>query len=723
MNDSEELKRQKEALLAVFSSPQYKPMKLKELAILLDVKKEDRERLKNVLDLLLIDGKIGITSKGKYGEPEISTRTGVFIGNARGFGFVSVEGEEQDYYIPKEYTGKALHGDRVQFSVVDKGDGVHLEGRILRVLEHANSSIVGTYEALKGFGFVLPDNPHIARDIFIPWDGTAGAENGMKVVVRITDFGGYGKNPQGEITEILGDSRMPGVDVMSVIRAQGIPVEFPEKVLRELDSIPEQVSKKDLEGRRDLRDVVTFTIDGVDAKDLDDAISLKILPEGYELGVHIADVSHYVRENSLLDAEARNRGTSVYFADRVVPMLPEKLSNGICSLNAGVDRLALSCIMRIDANGAVTDSELVESVIRVDKRMDYHSVALLLENRTDEKDYAQILGEYEPYREKLSQMLVLSKLLRQRRMNRGAINFDFPEAKIIFDEGGHVKDVQLYARNCATMLIEDFMLAANETVAESAYWQQLPFLYRNHEKPSEEKMRAFAAFLAGFGYTLHLKDNQVHPKELQKLLEKLEGKEEEALISRVLLRSMKQASYSPESLGHFGLSARYYTHFTSPIRRYPDLQIHRILKESLRGGLDQSRQQHYRELLGDVGVHSSKMERRADEAERQVDQIKKAEYMRRFLGEVFSGVISGVTSWGLYVELPNTVEGMVHVSEMDGDYYVYDEENLRLIGETSHREYTLGMNVQVVVENVELTPPRIDFRLYDSPGKKGKKGI
>jgi ribonuclease R len=714
------IKAQKEALMAVFSSPQYRPMKLKELAILLDVKKEDRDRLKEVLDLLLLDGKIGISSKGKYGKPEISTRAGIFLGNAKGFGFVTVEGEPQDYYIPKEYTLDALHGDRVQIAVLPAGSKGNPEARVLRVLEHANEKVVGTYQAVKSFGFVLPDNTRIGRDIFIPDGASADARDGMKVVARITDFGGEGKNPQGEVVEVLGNRFDKGVDVMSVIRGYDIPVEFPEKVLEQLKEIPDTVNPKDLEGRLDLRDEMTFTIDGIDAKDLDDAISLKALENGYELGVHIADVSQYVRENSPLDREARKRGTSVYFVDRVVPMLPEKLSNGICSLNAGVDRLALSCIMRLDANGVVTDSEIAETVIRVDKRMDYHSVAVLLEDRRDAADYERICTEYAPYREQLERMLALSKLLRARRMKRGAINFDFPESKIVLDERGRAVDILPYERNCATMLIEDFMLAANEAIAETAYWQQLPFLYRNHEKPAEEKMVAFASFLGGFGYTLHLKDNQVHPKELQKLLEQLSGTEEEALISRVLLRSMKQASYSPERLGHFGLSAKYYTHFTSPIRRYPDLQIHRILKESLHGGLTEERQEHYNSILGDVGESSSRTERRADEAERQVDKIKKAEYMRKHLGEVFEGVISGVTSWGLYVELPNTVEGMVRVSDMDGDYYVYDEAGMCLVGEMSRRSYGLGERVRVVVADAQLSPPQIDFRLYESPGRKGR---
>lgn len=708
--------------MAVFSSPQYKPMKLKELAILLDVKKEDREKLKAVLDLLLLDGKIGISSKGKYGKPEISTRTGTFTGNAKGFGFVTVAGEEHDYFIPKEYTGEALHGDTVQISILPEGGKGNTEGRVLRVLEHANKTIVGTFQAVKHFGFVLPDNPRIGRDIFIPDGAEADAEDGMKVVAKVTDFGGQGKNPQGEIIEVLGDRNDAGVDVMSVIRGHDIPVEFPDKVLAQLEQIPDTVRGEDQAGRRDLRDVLTFTIDGADAKDLDDAVSLKVLSDGYELGVHIADVTQYVKENSPLDREARKRGTSVYFVDRVVPMLPEKLSNGICSLNAGVDRLALSCIMRIDRNGAVVDSEIAESVICVDKRMDYHSVAVLLEEQTDEKDYARVTEEYAPYKEQLLRMLTLSRLLRKRRMKRGAINFDFPEAKIVLDEGGRAIDIKPYERNCATMLIEDFMLAANETIAENAYWQQLPFLYRNHEKPAQEKMLAFASFLGGFGYTLHLKDNEVHPKELQKLLEKLEGTEEEALISRVLLRSMKQASYSPESLGHFGLSARYYTHFTSPIRRYPDLQIHRILKENLHGRLTEERQEHYWAILGEVGETSSRTERRAEEAEREVDKIKKAEYMRHHLGEIFEGVISGVTSWGLYVELPNTVEGMVHVSEMDGDYYVFDEKSMSLIGEVSRRTYGLGERVRVVAADAQVMPPQIDFRLYDSP-ERGRAGF
>ncbi len=718
MEEKEILNAQKENLMAVFNSPQYRPMKLKELAILLDVKKEDREKLKSVLDALLEDGKIGLSAKGKYGLADTFTKTGVFSGSAKGFGFVTVENEQDDYYVPKEYVGDALNGDTVLIAALPHSGRGSEEARIVRVIKHANEEVVGTFQALKSYGFVLPDNTRLGKDIFIPDGATFDAKNGMKVVAHITDFGGNGKNPEGRITEILGRPGEAGVDVMSVIRAHDIPVEFPEEVLESLESVPDVVSPEDKKGRLDLRDAVTFTIDGADAKDLDDAISLKVLDDGWELGVHIADVTHYVKEKSPLDKEARKRGTSVYFVDRVVPMLPKKLSNGICSLNAGVDRLALSCIMKIDEGGNIVDAQVAETLINVNKRMDYHSVWVLLEDVKTDPEYDRVTSEYAPYKEILTKALELSKILRRKRMARGAINFDFPEAKILLNEKGKAIDVVPHERNCATMLIEDFMLAANETVAENAYWQQMPFLYRNHENPSEDKMTAFAAFLGGFGYTLHLKDGSVHPKELQKLLGKLEGTDEEALISRMLLRSMKRANYSPDSLGHFGLGARYYTHFTSPIRRYPDLQIHRIIKESLHGELTEERIAHYDSILGDVGISSSSTERRAEEAEREVDKIKKAEYMRNHIGEVYEGVISGVTSFGMFVELPNTVEGLVRVSDMDGDYYVFDEKSMSLIGEITRKSYGLGQRVEIVVSDAQVSPAQIDFRLYMNNKKK-----
>lgn len=448
----------------------------------------------------------------------------------------------------------------------------------------------------------------------------------------------------------------------------------------------------------------TVTIDGEDAKDLDDAITISRESYGYRLGVHIADVSHYVTEGSPLDEEALNRGTSVYLVDRVIPMLPHKLSNGICSLNEGTDRLALSCIMEIDPQGRVLGHEIAETVIRVDRRMTYTAVNAIVTDR-DEKT----MEEYADFVEMFDLMKELADILREKRRQRGSIDFDFPESKIILDEKGRPVDIKPYERNAATKIIEDFMLMANETIAEDYFWQDIPFVYRTHDNPDPEKMKRLGVFINNFGYTIRTHDGEVHPKELQKLLKKIEGTEEEALISRLTLRSMKQAKYMPVCSGHFGLAAKYYTHFTSPIRRYPDLQIHRIIKENLRGGLSEKRIAHYDKILTGVTIQCSATERRAEEAERETIKLKKCEYMSRRIGEIFDGVISGVTNWGFYVELPNTVEGLVHVNELHGDYYVFNEERMELRGEMSGKTYKLGQKIQVMVTGTDRLTKTIDF--------------
>ncbi len=696
--------------MEVFTSPQYRPMKLKELAILLGVPKSERDKLAEVLDALVYEGKIGLSSKGKYGKPEISTVSGVFCGTQKGFGFVKVEGEEEDIFISERDKNGALNGDKVLISVLPGGRGRSDEGRVVKILEHANKTVIGTFDKSKGFGFVIPDDTHLGRDIFVQNENSMDAQDNVKVVCEIINF--EGRNPEGKIVEILGKPGEMNTDVMSVIRAMNIPETFPEEVLRSTAAIPDAISEAEKSGREDFRDVLTFTIDGPDAKDLDDAVSLVNTGRGYELGVHIADVSHYVREHSPIDKEALNRGTSVYFTDRVIPMLPEKLSNGLCSLNAGEDKLSMSCVMDVDYEGNIRGGRVCESIIRSDKRMDYPSVAIILEDRKDDERYEAVCAEYERFIPTLKLMHELSLKFRKKRYERGAINFDFPEAKVLLDDKGRAIDIVPYERNEATRLIEDFMLAANETVAENAFWQEIPFIYRNHETPSEDKMVAFAAFLGGLGYTLHIKNNEVHPKELSKLMEKIEGTSEENLINRVLLRSMKQAKYSPENMGHFGLAAKYYTHFTSPIRRYPDLCIHRILKDSLHGKLDERRIKHYNEVLGEITNHSSITERRADEAEREILKLKKAEYIRKYIGEVFEGVISGVTSYGMYVELPNTVEGMIRISEIGDDHYSFDEEHMCIVGDLSRKTYSLGQKISVIVDDVSLAPARVDFRPY-----------
>lgn len=698
------MKQRKEGMLALIQDPTYVPMKLKELAMLLGIPKEQRDELLEVMDALVAEGKVGITKRGKYGKPEIVTLAGTFCGTARGFGFVSVEGQEQDIFIPGDKTGGAMHGDQVLVVMGPAGSGKRPEGMVSRVTEHANQTIIGYYQKNKNFGFVIPDNQKIGRDIFIPQGKDMGAVTGHKVVVRMTDFGGDGKKPEGVVTEIIGHVNDPGTDILSIVKAYGLPEEYPPEVMKQVGRLPDEVTAEDMAGRKDLRDWQTVTIDGEDAKDLDDAITISREDYGYKLGVHIADVTNYVTEGSPLDEEALRRGTSVYLVDRVIPMLPHKLSNGICSLNAGTDRLALSCIMEIDHQGRVLGHEVAETVINVDRRMTYTAVNDIVTGRDKET-----MEEYSGFVAMFDLMKELADILRERRRQRGSIDFDFPESRIILDEKGRAVDIRPYERNAATKLIEDFMLMANETIAEDYFWQELPFLYRTHDNPDPEKMKRLGTFINNFGYTIKTQQGEVHPKELQKLLDKIEGSEEEALISRLTLRSMKQAKYMPVCAGHFGLAAKYYTHFTSPIRRYPDLQIHRIIKESLRGGLAEKRAAHYEKILPGVAVQCSMMERRAEEAERETIKLKKCEYMSKRIGEVFWGVISGVTTWGFYVELANTVEGLVRVNELQDDYYLFDEEHMELRGETGKKTYKLGQKIAVQVSGTDKLTKTVDF--------------
>lgn len=683
----------------------YVPMKLKELAMLLNVPKNQREELKEVLDILVSEGKVGISRKGKYGKAEDFAKIGQFCGHARGFGFVAIEGQEQDVFIPAEKTGGAMHGDKVQIIIEAENRGKRPEGAVVRILEHANETVIGFYQKSKKFGFVLPDNQKLNQDIFIPQGKDMGAVSGHKVVVKITDFGGERRKPEGVITEILGHVNDPGTDILSIIKAYGLPEEFPSEVMRQVASVPDEVEPEEKRARLDLRQLQTVTIDGEDAKDLDDAITIsKENDNHYTLGVHIADVTHYVKEGSPLDQEALKRGTSVYLVDRVIPMLPHKLSNGICSLNAGVDRLALSCIMEIDGKGNVIGHRIAETLINVDRRMTYTAVNAIITDRNPE-----VTAEYEGFVEMFDLMKELADILRAKRRKRGSIDFDFPESKIILDDRGKPLEIKPYERNAATKIIEDFMLMANETIAEDYFWQELPFVYRTHDYPDPEKMKSLGTFINNFGYTIRTQNGEVHPKEIQKLLDRIEGTPEEALISRLTLRSMKQAKYTTACTGHFGLAANYYTHFTSPIRRYPDLQIHRIIKENLGRGMSEKRISHYDRILPEVTVQCSALERRADEAERETDKLKKCEYMSRRIGEEFDGVISGVTNYGLYVELPNTVEGLIHVNELTGDYFIFDEEHMELVGELTRTKYKLGQKIRIQVAGTDKLTRTIDF--------------
>lgn len=701
------LNQRKETMLALLNDPTYVPMKLKELAMLLNLSRDQRDELREVMESLEQDGKVILTKRGKYKIPSAEFLTGTFSGTAKGFGFVTVEGRPDDIYIPYDKVKDAMHGDRVQIVAEPARGGRRAEGTVVKVLERANQTLVGYYQKSKNFGFVIPDNQKIGEDVFIPQGKDMGAVTGHKVIVKLTDYGGERKKPEGEIVEIIGHVNDPGTDILSIVKAYGIPDEYPQEVMEQIEHIPDEVQEAEKVGRKDIRDWQTVTIDGEDAKDLDDAITISREDFGYRLGVHIADVSHYVREGSPLDREALKRGTSVYLVDRVVPMLPHKLSNGICSLNQGVDRLALSCIMDIDPHGKVLSHEVAETLIRVDRRMTYTAVNAIITDRDP-----AVMAEYDGFVEMFDCMKELADILRDKRSQRGSIDFDFPETKILLDEKGHPTEIKPYERNSATKIIEDFMLMANETIAEDYYWQEIPFLYRTHDNPDPEKMKRLGIFINNFGYSLHLQNGEVHPKEIQKLLTKIEGTEEEALISRLTLRSMKQAKYMPICGGHFGLAARYYTHFTSPIRRYPDLQIHRIIKENLHGNLTGKRISHYDSILTEVSIQCSQTERRADEAEREVVKMKKCEYMSKRIGQIYEGVISGVTNWGFYVELPNTVEGLVRVSDLYGDYYLFSEEKMELRGERSGRIYRLGQKVKVTVSGTDKLTRTVDFLPY-----------
>ena len=635
---------------------------------------------------------------------------GIFIGHPRGFGFVEIEGEEEDIYIPEEDTGTAMHQDRVQVVIRDKhSQGKRREGVITQIFERGMKEVVGTFQISRAYGFVISDNPKFSKDIYVAQKDSLGVRNNDKVVVEITDYGSADKKPQGKIIENLGSSRAPGTDILAVIKSMGIPEEFPERVIRQADRVPDHVLDADRDGRLDLCHLQTVTIDGEDAKDLDDAISLSKENGIYHLGVHIADVSNYVQGGSALDKEALKRGTSVYLADRVVPMLPERLSNGICSLNQGQDRLTLSCLMDVDENGTVISHQIAETIVCVDQRMNYTDVKSILEDPKCEK-----ACQYHEFVPMFLQMKELSELLREKRRHRGSIDFDFPESKIILNGAGRAIDIKPYETNVATRIIEDFMLLANETVAKEYCKGEFPFVYRTHDNPDPEKGESLLTLLRNQGISVVKSGEEITPKEIQTILEKIEGLPNEAQISRLTLRTMKQARYTTECSGHFGLAARYYCHFTSPIRRYPDLQIHRIIKDNLRGRIQRvGKTEHYREILDEVARQSSVCERRAEEAERECAKMKKAEYMSYHLGEVFEGIISGVTGWGLYVELPNTVEGLIHVNTLRDDFYVFDQEAYELRGEMSHKVFRLGQKVRVRVEDADAMMKTVDFVLSE----------
>lgn len=699
-----------EKILAMVSDQQYRPMTIEEMAQVLGVEKQDKKLFRNTVEGLLKEGTLLKIKKEKIVLPE---RYGVYVGridvNKRGFGFVFRGEGKGDIFVPENALKTAMNGDKVQVKLIRENAGTRrAEGEILEVLERKNTKIIGVYEQTKAFGFVSPEDQKLQHDVFISKSNRNFAETGDVVVVEITKWPERGRNPEGIIVEILGKKGDKGVDILTVVKKFNLPEAFPPKVLTYTDSLSDNADEKEFSKRRDLRGEKIMTIDGADAKDLDDAVSVVKLDNGmYKLSVHIADVSHYVQENTPLDREAFKRATSVYLLDLVIPMLPEKLSNGLCSLNPFEAKLALSCDMIIDVHGKVVEHEIYESVIESKLRATYEDVTKVLQGEMNES-----LAKYQEFVPMIEDMRDLQKILEKKREKRGAIEFDFPESKITLDKLGKPVDVSLYPREISNKIIEEFMLVCNETVSEHMFWTHMPFIYRVHEEPDEEKLKAFTEFSYNLGYPVKLYAG-IQPKSLQEVLKKVEGKKEEPVLAKLLLRSMMQARYAPENIGHFGLAATYYSHFTSPIRRYPDLMIHRIIKEFLHGNIDEKRIKSLIPIVSEVSKQASEMERVAVDAERELDALKKAEFMQQHIGEVFEGIISSVTNFGLFVELPNTIEGLVHITSLYDDYYVYDERYMTLIGERVGKKYALGEKIRVLVANVNLDSREIFFEIEE----------
>ena len=698
----------KENLINFMTDEAYKPMNIKELSRVFDIRKGAMKDFTNLLAEMEQNGDVVRTHTEYYGIPEkMGLVIGKFQGHQRGFGFVIAEIERPDIFIPADNVNGAMNGDKVLAKILkEENKGKKCEGEIAKVIERSNKTIIGTYEDSKNFGFVVADDKRIAQDIFIPKAERKGATSGQIVIAEITQWPEQRRNPEGRIIEILGNKGDKGIDILTVIKKHKLPEEFPPNVEAFADNIIEKIPEEEYTRRTDLRDLRMVTIDGEDAKDLDDAVSIEVLDNGnYRLGVHIADVSNYVKEKNPLDIEALKRATSVYLIDRVIPMLPKKLSNGVCSLNPKLDRLTLSCFMEIDKNGKTVDHDIVESIIKTNERMTYTDVTKILRDKD-----AETIKKYDYLYEDFKHMEELCSILNKKRMGRGAIDFDFDECKIILNEFGKPIEIVPYERAIANRLVEEFMLTANETVAEHMFWLKVPFVYRIHEDPDEEKLTHFSEFAHNLGYSMKW-GNDIHPRMLQEVLGKVKGKKEEMVLSTLLLRSMMKAKYSPECSGHFGLAAQYYCHFTSPIRRYPDLIIHRIIKEVINGGLSEKRTDKLNKEVQIASKQSSDMERIAMEAEREVDDLKKAEYMSERIGQEFEGIISSVTNFGLFVELPNTIEGLVHMTSLDDDYYVFDERHLTLIGERTKKMYKLGEDIKIIVSKVDLTSHEVYFEI------------
>lgn len=700
----------KQKLLGLISEAAYNPLKKEELAMIFDIHHTEMPMFYNFLDELVESGYLILTKKGKYTSPnQMGLFVGKLVSHKKGFGFVESDEEyTQDLFIPADSLNGAMHNDRVIAEITTPAtDEKRAEGRIIKVVERAITDVVGTFQESKNFGFVLPDNKKFNKDIFIPKKFFNGARGNDKVVCRITQWPTEDRKPEGKIIEILGQKGDRYVEIASVIREHGLPEEFPKKVLDEAEKVAIEIPQEEIDRRLDIRDMNIFTIDGEDAKDLDDAVSIEVLDNGnYKLGVHIADVTHYVKEKSKLDKEALKRATSVYLVDKVIPMLPKTLSNGVCSLNPFEDKLTLSVFMEINHKGEVVKHDIKESIINSKARMTYTEVSDILEKDDEKlkKTFAKVADDFFTAEK-------LARILMKRREKRGAIDFDFPEAKIILNNDGDVVDIVQYERRISNRIIEEFMLITNETVAEHFFWLNMPFVYRVHETPAHEKIETLNKFISTFGYVIKGDLESVHPKALQGIIEQIHGKTEEKAISTIMLRSLKQARYSPECVGHFGLAAQYYSHFTSPIRRYPDLQIHRIIKEFLNGKISQKRQDQLAQIVDYASTQSSEREREAELAERDVKDIYKARYMEDRVGEEFVGIVSSVTSFGMFIELDNTVEGLVRLADMGDDYYIFDENTFTILGERTKKMYRIGDVVKIKVEKVNVDFKEIDFKL------------
>ena len=703
----------KNRILGLINETAYKPMPIDELVMIFAEDKIEKSEVKALVQEMFEDGELFINKKGKVGSLKSYLMVkGRYGFTRKTFGFVTSEKDNSDIYIDSDDRNGAFDGDTVLVKITKEPTGrMNKEGVVIKILERANREIVGLFHENNGFGFVIPDNKKFDSDVFIPKKYFSGAKNNDKVVCKIEVWPDDEKKPEGIITEIIGQSGERFVEIDSIVRSHGFQEEFPEKVIAQLEMIENKVKPNEVDGRLDLREKMIYTIDGDDSKDFDDAISVELLDNGnYELGVHIADVTYYVKENSPLDREALRRGTSVYMVDKVIPMLPQKLSNGICSLNPHVDRLTLSCIMEVNPqNAKVVRHVISESVIRSNARLTYHEVSEFLEN--DDKSLIENIDDPERTEELFGSLRnagVLSELLRKNRFKRGAIDFDFPESKIVLNKNGYPIDISPYERRVSNKLIEDIMLLANETIAEHFFWLKTPFVYRVHELPDSEKVTILKEYLYELDIMLRISKGGIRPSDLQRVLDSIEDFEIKQAVGSIMLRTLRQARYSHECLGHFGLAATYYCHFTSPIRRYPDLQIHRIIKEQISGKLSDKRITHYENILYGVSDQSSVLERKAEMAERDVDDYYKAVFMSDKVGDEFEGHISGITNFGIFVELSNGVEGMISLESLP-DYYIYNERSKTLVGETTKKVYKIGQKHKVKLIKVEVETRKIDF--------------